>query len=71
MATETINLTVEGMSCQHCVMSVQKAVGALKGVSGVQVDLAAKRVTVGYDPGLVDLAAIRAAIDDQGYEVVG
>lgn len=44
------------------------AVGALAGVSGVSVDLAAKTVTVAYEG--TDLTAIRAAIEEQGYDVV-
>ncbi len=35
-------LHVEGMSCQHCVKAITKAVGGLPGVAGVSVDLAAK-----------------------------
>lgn len=56
------------MSCGHCVSAVE---GALKelGASG-QVDLAAKTVTVQYDESKLQLDAIKAAIEDQGYEVV-
>ncbi|WP_019534671.1 copper ion binding protein [Paenibacillus ginsengihumi] len=63
-----ITLKVEGMSCGHCVSAVE---GALKelGASG-QVDLAAKTVTVQYDESKLQLDAIKAAIEDQGYEVV-
>ena len=33
-------LKVEGMSCGHCVNSIEKSVGSLSGVSAVKVDLA-------------------------------
>jgi len=66
---ETMNLTVEGMSCQHCVHAVKTSVGALAGVEGVDVSLEKKIVTVGYDPALVGLPAIKAAIEDEGYTV--
>ena len=69
MAKQVSDLHVEGMSCQHCVMSVQKAVGGLKGVESVQVDLAGKKVTVNYDPDQVKLATITEAIEEEGYEV--
>ncbi|WP_438448890.1 cation transporter [Gorillibacterium sp. sgz5001074] len=61
-------LKVEGMSCGHCVKSVE---GALKqaGASGT-VDLNAKTVTVQYDESKLNLDAIKAAIEDQGYDVV-
>ncbi|TCL70923.1 copper chaperone [Hydrogenispora ethanolica] len=69
MAQEVTTLKVEGMSCQHCVKSVKQAVGALAGVSGVEVDLAAGQVTVNYDGDRVQLTAIREAIEEQGYDV--
>ena len=64
-----MNLTVEGISCQHCVHAVKASVGALAGVEGVDVSLEKKIVTVGYDPALVGLPAIKAAIEDEGYTV--
>ena len=57
--------SVPGMTCQHCVSSVTTEVSAVPGVESVDVDLEAKTVTVvgGAD------AAIRAAIDEAGYEI--
>ena len=57
--------SVPGMTCQHCVSSVTTEVSAVPGVESVDVDLEAKTVTVvgGED------AAIRAAIDEAGYEI--
>jgi copper chaperone len=69
MAVKTVELGVEGMSCQHCVKAVKGSVGALPGVSSVEVSLERKRVTVGYDPVKVDLPAMKAAIEDAGYTV--
>jgi copper chaperone len=71
MAKEIVNLSVEGMSCSHCENSVKKAVGALKGVSTVTVDLKAKRVLVELESGEVSLEKIKNAIEDEGYDVVG
>ncbi len=62
-------LKVEGMSCSHCENRVKKAVGALSGVSGVDVNLAEKTVTVQLDPAAVSEKQIRDTIQDQGYEV--
>lgn len=61
--------TVEGMSCGHCVDSVTEEVGAVTGVTEVEVDLANKKVTVTGE-GEIDDTAVRAAIDEAGYEVV-
>lgn len=67
---ENIVLKVEGMSCQHCVGAVKKAVGALAGVKSVDVDLAGKTAAVEFDPKACSVESIRQAIEDQGYDVV-
>jgi copper chaperone len=62
-------LKVEGMSCDHCVQSITKAVKQLDGISSVQVDLASKTVTVDFQTDQSNLAQIKEAIEDQGYEI--
>jgi copper chaperone len=58
--------TVPGMSCQHCVLAVSEEVGQVAGVESVDVALKTKQVTVrGRD---LDDRALRAAIDEAGYE---
>ncbi len=69
MTKKTTVLNVEGMSCQHCVNSVNKAVGELKGVDRVAVALKSKTVSVDYDPDQIGLDKIKEVIEDQGYEV--
>ena len=64
-------IRVDGMSCQHCVKAVSGAVNALPGIESVEVDLAAKTVAVAHDAAKSSLEAIKAAIEDQGYDVVG
>jgi copper chaperone CopZ len=64
--TQTLEYTVSGMSCGHCEAAVKEEVSALEGVESVEVDLATKLVAV-HGEGLDD-AAIRAAIDEAGYE---
>ncbi|MBM7563287.1 cation transporter [Paenibacillus sacheonensis] len=61
-------IEVKGMSCQHCVNSIE---GALKkkGVSA-KVDLAANRVTVNYEEKTITIAQIKSTIEDQGFDVV-
>jgi copper chaperone len=60
--------TVTGMVCQHCVTAVTAEVGAIEGVTDVQVDLDAGRVRITSN-GPVDSAVVRAAIDEAGYEM--
>lgn len=67
---EKTTLKVDGMSCEHCVKAVTGAVGALSGVTNVAVDLAAKTVTVEYDPVNTALDNIKAEIEEQGYDVI-
>lgn len=59
-------ITIEGMSCNHCVMHVTNALKEL-GLTDVKVDLASKTAVAEGD---VTDAAIEAAIEDAGYEVV-
>lgn len=61
--------TVSGMTCGHCVASVTEEVMEIAGVTDVAVDLASGQVTVTSD-NPVDPAAVKAAIDEAGYELV-
>ena len=61
-----ITYTVSGMSCGHCKAAVEGEVSRVPGVESVEADVATKLVVVRGD-GLDD-AALRAAIDEAGYE---
>jgi copper chaperone len=66
MGTEqTIEIKVSGMSCQHCVAAVDKAVRAVPGVTDATVDLAAGAVKVA---GTFDRLQVVQAIKTAGYE---
>ncbi|MFD2330121.1 copper ion binding protein [Cohnella sp. GCM10020058] len=64
---KNITLQVSGMSCQHCVNSIE---GALKeiGVAG-KVDLQNGSVAVSFDENKISIEPIKKAIEEQGYEV--
>jgi copper chaperone CopZ len=65
--------SVDGMTCGHCAAAVTQELSAIPGVSGVSVDLvpgAVSTVTVVSDSP-VDAQAIRAAVDEAGYALVG
>lgn len=66
---ETTTFTVKGMTCDHCVGAVTKELQGLPGVLDVNVDLASGNVAVQSEAALTD-EAVRAAIDEAGYEVV-
>lgn len=65
---KNITLHVEGMSCNHCVQTIEKTLKEI-GATG-KVNLAAKTVEVSYDESGLSEAAIKEAIEDQGYDVV-
>ena len=64
----TALVKIEGMSCGHCVMRVEKGVTALVGVKSAKVDLAKKEGTFTFDPGVVTVDAIKAKINEIGYK---
>ncbi len=66
---ETTVLNVEGMSCEHCVKAIKKAVGALDGIGKVEVDLKKRTVTVEHNPAETSVHKIKSEIEDQGYDV--
>ena len=66
MTVMSTTYSVPGVSCGHCRTAITEEVSKVDGVESVDVDLDAKRVTVA---GAADDAAVRAAIDEAGYDV--
>ncbi len=60
-------LKIEGMTCMHCKMRVEKSLNGVPGVTGVRVDLAKKEALV---TGLAERAVMAKAVADAGYKVV-
>jgi len=67
---EKTTLKVEGMSCDHCMISIVTSVEALPGVAKAFVNLAAKIVVVEYEPSQIALDKIKEKIEEQGYDVL-
>ena len=65
----TFEIGVEGMMCQRCVAHVKEALGAVKGVSDVQVSLEEKKATVTAAENL-SVDTLKAAITKAGYQVI-
>lgn len=61
-------LKIEGMSCQHCVMRVKKAVDSVPGVS--QSDVKVGAATVTFDEVKVKKEDVEAAVEKAGYKVI-
>jgi copper chaperone len=67
MSPSELTYSVPGMSCEHCKTAITNEVSAVDGVQEVDVDLDLKRVAVRGDA--LDDEAVRAAIDEAGYEI--
>jgi copper chaperone len=65
---QNVTLKVEGMSCGHCVSSVEGALTKV-GATG-KVDLANKSVFIEYDEARLTLKSLEDVIEDQGYDVI-
>jgi copper chaperone len=68
----TQTFQVSGMTCEHCVKAVSQEIGALVGVDQVSVSLVpgeTSTVTV-VSAAPLELAAVREAVDEAGYELV-
>jgi copper chaperone len=63
-------LKVQGMTCNHCVMRVQKALKGVAGVSDAQVDLSKAEAAVTFDDSKVTVDKLASAVVDAGYKVV-
>ena len=66
---EQRTLTVKGMSCGHCVNSIEGNVGKLNGVDSVKVHLSTGKVDVSFDSESTSLEKIIDEIEEQGYDV--
>lgn len=63
---ETLN--VQGMGCGKCAEAIETNVGALAGVSSVQVNLDQANVTIDVEDAKV-MDQVKVTIEEQGYEV--
>ena len=66
---EKIEITIEGMTCGHCAMSVTNEIATLEGVSSVNVDHQAGKATVEAES--VSDAQLATAVEEAGYQAVG
>ena len=68
-STQDITLSVPDISCEHCVKTINGALGALGGVETVETDIPSKTVHLRYDASQVSLDAIETTLDDAGYTI--
>jgi copper chaperone len=63
-----IVLKIEGMSCQHCVARVKKAIDALSGIQNSEVAVGSAKVV--FDESKISKEEIAAAIEKTGYKTL-
>ena len=63
-----ISLKIDGMSCQHCVAGVKKAVDGVEGVSSSDITVGAAKVV--YDEVKTSRDSIEDAVKNAGYSVI-
>lgn len=69
-SVSTSTVIVTGMTCNHCVASVSEEIGAIPGVTSVDVDLATGKVVIDSTTDL-DPRAVSDAVEEAGYSVAG
>lgn len=68
--TDTVTIGIAGMTCDHCVQKVEKALKGLAGVKHVKVDRASAVATVTYDDTVTNVPAMHDALLRSGYRPV-
>ena len=69
MASQTVE--VPGISCGHCVRTIEKEVGAAAGVRSVSADQQSRKVTVDWDEGATSWDRIRELLTEIHYPPAG
>ena len=64
-----ITLEAPDISCEHCIMSIEKALSKLDGVRFLSGDPTVKLVTLEYDPAVLNVSSIEVAMEEEGYPV--
>ena len=66
-ATQTVTLSVPGMTCAACPITVKKALTQVSGVSKTEVSLDRREATVTFDDAKTDVEALTRATKEAGY----
>nr|XP_009860869.1 copper-transporting ATPase 2 [Ciona intestinalis] len=66
--TKTDKISIEGMTCNSCVQTIQQQIGSYTGVESIKVSLENKEATLDYNPELIGLELVIDAIEDMGFD---
>lgn len=70
LPSETVNLSISGMSCANCVATVERGLRGVPGVINVSVNLETERAVVEIARGTVKIADLRQAVKAAGYKTL-
>ncbi|XP_044767453.1 copper-transporting ATPase 1 isoform X2 [Neomonachus schauinslandi] len=70
MGVDSVTISVEGMTCNSCVWTIEQRIGKLNGVHHIKVSLEEKNATIIYDPKLHTPKTLLEAIDDMGFDAI-
>lgn len=68
--TKTVSLDIKGMTCAGCAKSVESAIKEIQGVQSVNVNFAAEKVTITFEPEIVSVKTITEHVKQSGYELI-
>ena len=67
--TTTVTLAVEGMTCASCVRTIENALNNAEGVAKAGINFATEKVTIEYDPKILDEKGLARIVEDVGYRL--
>lgn len=67
--SQTITLSVPGMTCAACPITVKKAISKVEGVAKVDINFEKREASVSFDDSKTTLQQIQKASADAGYPV--
>ena len=68
--SEKVTIPITGMTCVSCAKTIEKSIKKIKGVSKANINFAAEKAHVEYDPKLTKKQDLEKAIEDEGENVV-
>ncbi|XP_008582520.1 PREDICTED: copper-transporting ATPase 1 isoform X2 [Galeopterus variegatus] len=70
MGVNSVTISVEGMTCNSCVWTIEQQIGKMNGIHHIKVSLEEKNATVIYDPKLQTPKTLQEAIDNMGFDTI-
>jgi P-type Cu+ transporter len=66
---KSVSFNVSGMTCSSCAQRIEKSLNAREGVVEANINFAAEKVSIKYNPEVVNIADLKKTVRDTGYEI--